>query len=386
MHIKRESFNVIRSVFSLALAAAIVFGSVFTVAAAVQTNTTEKSDSVALASTEELEMANGDIIVAGLDETGISTDIIKAKQVTLDYYGNKESIGIAKGTVKDVLEKANINLKKNQVVAPALSTEISDNMTVSVYDGKKISVTADGETKTQYVPKGRTDEVLNGLGYRLGKDDIISVAADSEIWDADRITIKRVAYGEETVTEKIAYDSKNETSDDVELGETKVATKGKDGKKLVVRACKYIDGKKVSEKVIDSKTIKKPVNEVILVGTKGASINGAAGTFTDMYGNTVAYSSVHTGSGTAYTAPAGAGTATGVAAYHGGVAVNPNIIPYGSKLYIESTDGSFVYGYATAVDTGGALMDGSAIVDCFYNTYDECVNFGRRDVNVYVIG
>lgn len=386
MHIKRESFNVIRSVFSLALAAAIVFGSVFTVAAAVQTNTTEKSDSVALASTEELEMANGDIIVAGLDETGISTDIIKAKQVTLDYYGNKESIGIAKGTVKDVLEKANINLKRNQVVTPALSTEISDNMTVSVYDGKKISVTADGETKTQYVPMGRTDEVLNGLGYRLGKDDIISVAADSEIWDAGRITIKRVAYGEETVTEKIAYDSKNETSDDVELGETKVATKGKDGKKLVVRACKYIDGKKVSEKVIDSKTIKKPVNEVILVGTKGASINGVAGTFTDMYGNTVAYSSVHTGSGTAYTAPAGAGTATGVAAYHGGVAVNPNIIPYGSKLYIESTDGSFVYGYATAVDTGGALMDGSAIVDCFYNTYDECVNFGRRDVNVYVIG
>ncbi len=386
MHIKRESFNVIRSVFSLALAAAIIFGSVFTVAAAVQTNTTEKSGSVALTATEELEMANGDIIVAGLDKTGISTDIIKAKQVTIDYYGNKEIIGIAKGTVKDVLEKANINLKRNQVVTPALSTEISDNMTVSVYDGRKISVTADGETKTQYVPKGRTDEVLNGLGYRLGKDDIISVAADSEIWNADRITIKRVAYGEETVTEKIAYDSKNETSDKVELGETKVATKGKDGKKLVVRACKYIDGKKVSEKVIDSKTIKKPVNEVILVGTKGASTNGGAGTFTDMYGNTVAYSSVHTGSGTAYTAPSGAGTATGVAAYHGGVAVNPNIIPYGSKLYIESTDGSFVYGYATAVDTGGALMDGSAIVDCFYNTYDECVNFGRRDVNVYVIG
>ncbi len=105
-----------------------------------------------------------------------------------------------------------------------------------------------------------------------------------------------------------------------------------------------------------------------------------------MYGNSVVYSSVHTGSGTAYTAPAGASTATGVPAYHGGVAVNPNIIPYGSKLYIVSTDGSFVYGYATAVDTGGALMDGSAIVDCFYNTYDECVNFGRRDVNVYVVG
>ena len=99
-----------------------------------------------------------------------------------------------------------------------------------------------------------------------------------------------------------------------------------------------------------------------------------------------AYSSVVTGSGTAYTAPAGSLTATGVTAYHGGVAVNPNIIPYGSKLYIVSTDGSFVYGYATAVDTGGALMSGTAIVDCFYNTYDECVSFGRRNVNVYIVG
>lgn len=122
------------------------------------------------------------------------------------------------------------------------------------------------------------------------------------------------------------------------------------------------------------------------MGTKGSNVSNPVGTFTDMNGNTVAYSSVVTGSGTAYTAPAGSLTATGVTAYHGGVAVNPNIIPYGSKLYIVSTDGSFVYGYATAVDTGGALMSGTAIVDCFYNTYDECVNFGRRNVNVYIVG
>ena len=134
------------------------------------------------------------------------------------------------------------------------------------------------------------------------------------------------------------------------------------------------------------KITKEPVDKVVLMGTKGSNVSNPVGTFTDMNGNTVAYSSVVTGSGTAYTAPAGSLTATGVTAYHGGVAVNPNIIPYGSKLYIVSTDGSFVYGYATAVDTGGALMSGTAIVDCFYNTYDECVSFGRRSVNVYIVG
>ena len=155
--------------------------------------------------------------------------------------------------------------------------------------------------------------------------------------------------------------------------------------KQIIKKVKYIDGKAKDSTVVSEKVTKKPVNEVTLIGTKGAATTGGAGTFTDENGVTVAYKEVFTGSGTAYTAPAGAGTATGVPAYHGGVAIDPNLIPYGSKLYVVSTDGSMVYGYCTAVDTGGFCDDGSAIVDVFYNTYDECVNWGRRDVNVYVI-
>lgn len=158
------------------------------------------------------------------------------------------------------------------------------------------------------------------------------------------------------------------------------------GEKQITTKYKYVDGKEESSTVVDTKVLKEAVNEIKLIGTKGASSDESVGTFTDSDGTKVSYTKVLTGSGTAYTASAGASTATGVPAYHGGVAVNPNIIPYGSKLYIESTDGSVVYGYATAVDTGGALMDGSAIVDCFYDTYDECVTFGRRNVNVYIIG
>ena len=180
-----------------------------------------------------------------------------------------------------------------------------------------------------------------------------------------------MTYRNETETQSVDFETVKKNSKDVDLGKTKVQTEGKQGEALVTKKCKYVDGKKVSSKTVD---------------TKISNVSNPVGTFTDMNGNTVAYSSVVTGSGTAYTAPAGSLTATGVTAYHGGVAVNPNIIPYGSKLYIVSTDGSFVYGYATAVDTGGALMSGTAIVDCFYNTYDECVSFGRRNVNVYIVG
>lgn len=59
------------------------------------------------------------------------------------------------------------------------------------------------------------------------------------------------------------------------------------------------------------------------------------------------------------------------------VAVDPSIIPLGSLLYIDG------YGYAIASDTGGAIHGN--IVDLYLNSYDECINWGRQNVSVYLI-
>ena len=372
----------VRSACALVLAGAIILGSMFTVAAAaVNTDTKTVMVEVRPEDTSVLKREELFEIYQGNGEF----ELFNVFKITLNNCGDIQTLLMSGGTVAEALEKVGIEPTENQIVVPSEKTSIIADMEISIYDAKEIKVTADGNTATALVPYGNVVDALNMAGFDVDDDDILSVSRNSVTDDLNEVTIQRVTYGEETLNKKIAYDSVNENSDEVELGETKVKTKGVNGEKLVTHECKYVDGKKVSEKVIDSKTLTEPVDEVILVGTKGAATNGGAGTFTDMYGNSVAYSQVLTGSGTAYTAPAGALTATGVPAYHGGVAVNPAIIPYGSKLYITSTDGSFVYGYATAVDTGGALWDGSAIVDCFYNTYGECVNFGRRDVNVYVI-
>lgn len=382
MQKKKENFRPLRSVMTFALAAAIVTGSVYTVAAAANFD----ADAKQTVTTEGVELANGDIIYAGLGETGFTSSMLKAVEIKLDCNGEHRSVSLAKGTVVDVLERTGITPAYDEVVEPALSTPIAENLTVKIYKGKKLSITADGKTDSVYVPNGNVCDVLTELGYKLSDDDILNVNRNSNIEDADKIVIKRVTYKNETETQSVDFETVKKNSKDVELGKTKVQTEGKKGEALVTKRCKYIDGKKVSSETVDKKITKEPVDKVVLMGTKGSNVSNPAGTFTDNNGNTVAYSSVVTGSGTAYTAPAGSLTATGVTAYHGGVAVNPNIIPYGSKLYIVSTDGSFVYGYATAVDTGGALMAGTAIVDCFYNTYDECVNFGRRNVNVYIVG
>lgn len=388
MRFTADKLRIAKSAVALSLAATVVLGSVITVAAAIQSGSNSASnseDNNGFSSKVEYELSNGDLVVTHNNDFKLDVTILDANKITINNGGKSQLVHLAKGTVADALKKADITLADDEISVPAPDSEITKDTEINIYKTKTVNVTADGKTKEVKLALVNVYDALNYAGYEVDDDDILSTSHNQDVENIYSVTIKRVTYKTESSKEKIAYDTVKKNSDDVELGETKVKTEGKDGEKIVTREVKYIDGEKTSDKVVAEKTIKKPVDEVILVGTKGAATSGGAGTFTDSNGATVAYSQVLTGSGTAYTAPAGAGTATGVLAYHGGVAVNPNIIPYGSKLYIVSTDGSFVYGYATAVDTGGALMDGSAIVDCFYNTYDECVNFGRRDVNVYVL-
>ena len=66
--------------------------------------------------------------------------------------------------------------------------------------------------------------------------------------------------------------------------------------------------------------------------------------------------------------------------------MDPELIPYGTELYIVSPDGSYVYGYAIAGDTGGGVRSGALIADLFMETYEECVQYGKRTMNVYVLG
>jgi 3D (Asp-Asp-Asp) domain-containing protein len=97
------------------------------------------------------------------------------------------------------------------------------------------------------------------------------------------------------------------------------------------------------------------------------------------------YKKVLTGKGVAYSAYKGAKGASGGYCVPGTVAVNPNIIPYGTKMYIASTDGKYIYGYAVANDTGTGLMEGLCLVDLYMDSYDQTCEWGAHEVNVYIL-
>ena len=411
----KQKVNVSKTVLVTVLAlCAVVFSIVLAGATLSASGDSNNSDTSALFTDDILAQAgiklSSEDEVIRVDSDGvISLTVVRAFDAEVIFRGKSFPVKVAGGTVKEAIESAGITLSGAETVTPSLDTVVTKGMSIEIVADSYVVLTADGET-SEIATKAKTvGEFLKETGVKLSKDDILSASESDEIYDGIEITIKRVEYKEEVRTEYIDYDFVTEETDDMYLGVTSVERYGEEGEKEVTYKCKYVDGELEDEEIVKEKVVKEPVDQLELVGTyvepeyeepeydydydydydddsSYAPPSGDSGTFTDHNGNKVSYINVLTGSATAYYAAEGSHTATGVPVYVGGVAVNPDIIPYGTQLYIVSSDGSMVYGYATAVDTGGALMSGEALVDVFYPTYEDCVNWGRRNVTVYILG
>lgn len=348
----------------------------------------------------DIEVSENDRIIRTDGKGCVAITIVRAFEVKVNYRGQEIIAECTEGTVADAIRKAGITLTGAEEIIPPADTPLVPQMEISVSSHCGATVTIGGETETYSVTSGTVEDLLSDLGVEITEDDVVYPALSDVIYDGIEIVVQKIEYKEETTVESIDYGYVSEETSSMLTGTSKITQYGIEGEKTVVSKNKYIDGELAESVVISEKVTREPVDQIKLIGTgvpktqnnsssskpsQGASVSNKAGTFTDASGKTVSYTKKLTGTSTAYYAAEGAITATGVPVYYGGVAVNPNVIPYGSKLYIVSSDGSVVYGYATAVDTGGALMSGSVLVDVFYPTYSQCMNWGRRNVTVYVL-
>jgi 3D (Asp-Asp-Asp) domain-containing protein len=299
--------------------------------------------------------------------------------------------------------QTNLVLSGNDNLSVSFDEE-SNSAEIQILRAFRITV-IDANVKTEYeINRGTVADLLSREEIAVGENDIMSASMSDELYDAMRIVIDRVSYEEKVVSEIISCKTVKIETDELLKGETKTVTAGSDGIREVTTRLTYINGELVSSDRVGEVITTPVINRVVQVGTRAekkesktaAASNSMAKTpanisepksltFTDSAGRTVSYTKKLTGKGTAYTAPVGAKTATGRVAEMGIVAVDPNVIPYGTRLYITSKDGRLVYGYALAADTGAALRRGDALVDVYYDSEARCRTFGRRDVVVYIL-
>lgn len=192
-----------------------------------------------------------------------------------------------------------------------------------------------------------------------------------------------VSYREVTEVEEIAFNTIKKATLSMAAGDTKVVREGKTGEKSVTYKVKYENGVEVSRESVSESVIKAPVDKIVEYGDTTAPEN------TSSEKAAFSYKYYIDCKATAYDLSAeenggyAGQTATGVPLDKGVIAVDPRVIPLGTRVYIEAIDGSWSYGYAVAADTGGAIK--GKRVDLCYRTRSECIQFGVRPCRVYVL-
>ncbi len=271
-----------------------------------------------------------------------------------------------------LLKKADITLSEGDEMTV---NEDGGKVTLSIARAFPITVHADGQSVTVLLASGTVADALSKACLTCGEADILSHELTAPLTREMSITLDRVTSGTVEKTESIGFETKKVKTDDLYEGQTKVQQEGEKGEKKLTYSVTYLNGEESERKLISEEITKEPVEKIVLVGTKIKSSFKKTSSTPTTYKKAIAMEA------TAYSA--GGYTASGLPAKVGVVAVDPKVIPLGTKVYVETADGKYIYGTAIAADTGGAIKGNK--IDICVNSRKEAYQFGRRIVNVYIL-
>lgn len=270
-------------------------------------------------------------------------------------------------TVEDVLEKNKIELGEKDEVNPSLDTVVKKNTEITVTRAYKVKVIADGENREILSTPITVKEAIKLAGFQLGEKDIVKTVPTEKTVPDQVIEVIRVTEEEIQVEEPIPFQTERTYDDTLEKGLTRTISKGQNGIALNTIRITYHNGQEVAREVIDSQVKVEPKNRVVAMGTITSVSRG---------GLRLNFKQALEVEASAYTYT-GNRTATGKVPTVGTVAVDPSVIPLGSKLYVEG------YGYGVAADTGGSIKGNK--IDLFMEDKAQCLQWGKRKVKLYIL-
>lgn len=289
-------------------------------------------------------------------------------------------------------------LDSDRPTAPGLSDETTRLTLTRAF---LVTVTDSGKCYELEALGGTVADALAEAGIELAPDDLVSAALDANLTENMAIAVTRVGRTYEVKEVNVPFDLSVVYTDELPEG-TVTSVRGQLGVKAITYCYHILNGRVVSTEIVDETITKEAVNAVRTVGVRKTSTTSTTHAYSairndcvsiltpaddfelDENGAPLHYSKKITGIASAYYWT-GYHTCTGKVPQKGYIAVNKNIIPLHTRLFIRTTDGCFVYGYAEAEDTGGFAKTTNRIVDLYFDTYDECAQFGLRNVEVYFL-
>ena len=287
-----------------------------------------------------------------------------------------------------VLSQAGVALEEDDIYTTQPGDGVSEitiqrNQTITINNcGQQMQVNSYGET---------LEMLLDRLGIPTHGDYTVSAALNTETFDGMEVSVDCVVETEQTYTEDIPFETVYREDPTMPLGQEKVLVAGTKGQLLKTANVVYKNSQQVSNTVIRETVAQQPVDRVVAVGTgtevgaEGKPIIGD-GYIITADGQMLTYSETAQFKATAYShLDEGCDmiTATGTTVRTGTIAVDPKVIPYGTRMFIVSNDGKYVYGIGTAEDCGGGIK--GMRLDLYFDTRAKCFQFGVRQCTVYFL-
>ncbi len=289
------------------------------------------------------------------------------KTVTLADSGKEIIIKTRSSTVGELLAENSVQLGPHDRVVPELPAILSEGSRVEIKRAHRVQLTADRETVEFYSSAETVGDVLRERKVALNGQDMVSPSAGERIGAGTEIRVVRVRTETEEVMSPIAHEVRRVPNHEMARGISRTVSRGQNGEEIQTWSVTYHDDQVVSRSIIDRKTVVKPVEAVVHTGTGQTVSRG---------GENIRFREAMDAIATAYT-HTGYNTASGTKPHYGVVAVDPRVIPLGTRLYVDG------YGHATALDTGSVIKGNR--IDVFLESESEARRWGVRTVRVYIL-
>lgn len=253
------------------------------------------------------------------------------------------------------------------------------------------------------MPAGATvREAVEAMNLKLNQHDEVIPSRRTPIYDGMKVRITRVRYATKSRSSSLPSAVRYQLTTALRPGQTRTVQSGRAGLVQVSERVWFKDGAVTRRENLGRKVVRAAQDKIIALGARAAYMPGKV-PYHNRYARAYTLAS-RSGSprdrvesyqtktlrivgsidlvATGYSPdPSENGgwstTATGLPIGYGAAAVDPRVIPLGTKLYVEG------YGYAFACDTGGAIKGHR--IDLAYNSYGEANSKGHRKVRAWIL-
>ncbi|TWH46845.1 3D domain-containing protein [Sporomusa sp. KB1] len=310
------------------------------------------------------------LILALLLASLVATGFVWAhKQVHIITDGQNYTVSTLYSSPYKILQQAGITLSPEDEIRLS-TTSVTTGTVIEVFRAVPVTVIYQGKNINLLAAKPTVRDIADQAGIPQEK---VRLMPGDDTKPVAGMNIKAITLSEKIEEQEIPelYQIIRQPDPTLEKGVEETVQAGENGLKKAAVRVKFEDGVKVSADVLSEVVAVSAKPQIIRVGTRDR---------VDTSRGSMRFSGVRYMEASAYLPTDGSSqglTATGIAAGHGIVAVDPEVIPLGTQVYVPG------YGMGLAADTGGAIVGDK--IDLCMESASEAYRFGRRTVKVYIL-